>query len=637
MIKNSFALRILVINFLLLALPLLIDSFIFFQKSYVEAIQSAKKQLADVTNLRSFSLVTSEHGRQMLLNEIKYVLDISENIASQNFDVLSRALAQVAQTWGHFHITVMTTGHEGDYKIVASSKMDTVGTFFHSYKQLDSVLREGSKTFVLYVYEPDYQEYVPYLFVAQTIEAKNTGQVVGILMIASEITDQFNIILAPDPQMKDAQFAILNPDSVVFKATDRQLIGNYFRPISLKRRSELISMGQLGDLQLSLYPLPVFNENHSSFEFIFNNQLQIAYCATNPEFRLSVIGYLPKEQFFIASIGQFLFVYTTYGLLLIVGGAITYWLALWIARPLRQLTHVMGEMSQGNLDVRFQPGPYGFEINILGCMFNETVEALLQNIQRAEEEKVKKQIFQRELAIGRQIQRSLLLARIPVIQGATVAGTFLPAREVGGDFYMLQPKYVQQPEETLILGVADVPGRGISSCLYALSVRNFLSTYATLFDEVDQIFGPANHAFVRDTKDSGIFATIFFASFHTQSRMFSYYCAGHIPGIVRRSNGQMIALTHAGEAMGLQPTEKRFPDNIQLYPNDTVVLFTTGLIELQNAQHEKFSRQRLEQIIQNNVGASAQEVVDTLQGHIQAFTAGIPQEEEVIIVALKVD
>ena len=638
MIKKSFTLRVLVINFLLLALPLLIDSFIFFQNSYYDAIQAAKKQLREASNLRTYSLIASEPVKQVLLSELAYVIDLSSKMSSQDYENLTHELAEIAHLWGENQIFVLETSKSGFFKIVASSERSEVDTFFQSYQQLNFVLNEGSGTFMRYMFSHDTQTYVPYLFVAQAVDSKETGKPIGILMVTSDIKSELDAVLAPAPQIQNAKFAILNADDTVFKSTDPNLMGQYFNPISTERRREIISSGQLGVLQLPDSPLPVIKGNDPPFfEFIFNDQVQIAYQVSVPDIRISVVGYSPKEEFFGSAVRHFLLIYTIYGLILIGGGGVTYWLSLWVSRPLRQLTHVMGEVSQGNLDVRFQEAPLGFEINILGRMFNSTMDTLFLNIQRAEDERVKKETYQRELAIGRQVQWSLLPSIVPDVKGANAAGIYLPASDVGGDFYAFLSKTTQSGEEVLALAVADVAGRGISSCLYSLSARSLFRAYATLSDDVGEILSLTNNAFNRDTGDTGMFATMFLGYYHTQSRIFTYYSCGHVPGIVRRSDGQIVTLAQSGMALGLKESENYKPESIQLYSGDTVVLYTDGLLEASNNKYQHFSARRLKQTLQTKVWNTAQDVVNTLTSAVQEFTAGAPQEEEVIIVALQVD
>ena len=638
MIKKSFALRVLAINFLLLALPLLIDSFIFFQNSYYEAIQSAKKELKEVSNLRSLSLIASEPVKQVLLSELGYVVDIRSKMAAEDFENLTREFVEISQLWQDYQIYALELGQNGCYKIAASNDRALVNSFFEAYHPLETVLKTGSGTFVRYLYSDEAQSYVSHLFVAQTINSKETGKPIGILMVSSNIESVLISLLAPSHQLRNAQFAILNSDDVVFKSTDSHLMGKYFKPISVERQRQIISSGQLGNLELPGTSLPVIQgKDPPFFEFIFNDQVQIAYQVFIPEMRLSLVGYSPKEEFFGSAVRHFLFIYVTYGLILLGGGAVTYWLSLWISRPLRQLIHAMGQVRQGNLGVRFHEAPWGFEINILGSMFNNTIDNLLLHIQQTEDERVKKETFQREVEISREVQRSLLSSHLPDIKATLIAGGYLPAAEVGGDFYYFFSKTTQSNEKVLAISIADIAGRGISPCLYSLSARSLLRAFSTLNDEVGKILSLTNDAFIRDVGDSGMSLNLFLGFYHLDSRILSSCACGSIHGTVKRQDGKMEPLDPFQQALGSQSSHNYKSKTLQLYPGDTLILYTDGLLKATNPEQKYFSEIQLISILQSKNRETAQEMVEAVTSAVQEFTAGTPQEEEAIIVALKID
>ena len=76
MIKKSLPLRVLAISFIFVALPLLIDSFLFFQHSYEDSMNDIREELKQDAVLRAFSLVEIEPVKEVLLKEIVYLLDM---------------------------------------------------------------------------------------------------------------------------------------------------------------------------------------------------------------------------------------------------------------------------------------------------------------------------------------------------------------------------------------------------------------------------------------------------------------------------------------------------------------------------------------------------------------------------------
>ncbi|MCC5831939.1 MAG: SpoIIE family protein phosphatase [Chlamydiales bacterium] len=634
MIKQSFTLRVLVISFLVLALPLLVDSFIYFQNSYYDSIKKAKTDLRLSANFRAFTLIEIKPIKHVFLRELEYFLDI-DDLEDIDREKMSKEFAQITHMAGDFEIYLLDLGENATFKILVSSLERPQETSFTSYQVLPHIVRVGEGSFVRYMYSDEEKRYIPYIYIARTMKSKKTGNPIGIIMARAQIEEQLNSVLEAEGNIR---FALLTLDGIVFDATDKLLIGNYFDSISPTRQEEIIETRDMGPYTISLDSLSVIKgDDPPFFEFIFNNQIQIAYRAYIADFALSILAYSPKETLFGEALRHFLFIYSVYGLILVVGGGVTYWLSLWISRPLRQLSFLMGEVSQGNLEVRFENEPLGFEINILGGIFNNTLVNLLENIQRAEDERVKKETYQRELAIGRQVQRSLLPSEVPKISGAELAGTYLPALDVGGDFFSYISSRTKKGEDRLVINIADAAGKGISSCLYALSARSLIKTYSTLTDDPGEALSKTNNAFIADAGDTGMFVTMLTAYYHGNSRILSYYSCGHVAPFVRRSDGRLLKLEHSGMAIGLKESNGYQTDSIQLEAGDLVIFYTNGLVEAVNDRYQPFSENRLKSCLQQRKWTTAQEAVDGLTAELQTFTGNASQEEEVIIVALKVD
>lgn len=638
MIKQSFTLRVLVISFLLLALPLIVDSFIFFQDSYQHAIADAKLKLREAAKFRTFTLAEIQPVKQVLLEELNYLLDLGENENDLGSEKTNQLIEEIAHIGENFQIFILDLGNKGEYKIVASSMPSFRGSTLASFMKLKSVLEVGEGTFMRYIYSNEQNRYVPFVFLARVIHSKQTQKPIGLLLVMANIEKQLDSILSLQQRGEKMQFALLNNDGIVFAATDPKLKGKYFDPLSEKRQMEILRSTQLGPSVKELTPVPVIEGNDPPyFEFIFADQVQIAYRAYVSDFGISVVSYSPKEAFFGQAVRHFLFVYTVYALLLVIGGGITYSLSVWISRPLRQLSQLMAEVGQGNLAVRFHKEPFGFEINLLGEIFNQTLVNLLENIQKTEDEKVKLETYQRELAIGREVQHSLIPTKVPKVKGVEAAGVYLPANEVGGDYYGFLQRELESGEEVLVISVADAAGKGISSCLYSLSARSLFQTFMNLVDDPGEALHRTNNAFVENTGDTGMFVTFFAGMYHSQSKTLSYYSCGHVPPILRRKDGSIHLLAHSGMALGLKESEGYPSESIQLESGDLVVFYTNGLTEAFNDKNQHFSERRLKSLLQQRIWNGAQEAIIGLSEELRLFTGNVLQDEEVIIVALKVE
>ncbi|MFZ0566251.1 MAG: SpoIIE family protein phosphatase [Chlamydiales bacterium] len=638
MINRSFTLRVLVISFILLALPLLIYSFIFFQATYNQEIENLKKQMRQDGYLRTFVLSEVEQSKRILLKEFDTLFNISEKLENLDPAVLSQQLAEIALVGGNIQIYIMELSQTDEYKIIASSDSDAVGTFFKNRVKFRQAIEGKDSNFIRYVYSEKEEESLPYIYMVQVIRSKGTNDPIAIFMIVVSMEKEFNSILAETEEADDLDFAILNPDGIVMQSTQSVMRGSYFGNVTEKRKEELIGDGAI-TFPIASEPLPITKtDDEPFFEFVFQDDTQLAYKLDFPTLGLSVVIYAPKEFFFKKVLDEFLLIYIVYALIFLIGGGVVFWLSYWISRPLKQLSYVMEEVSAGNLNVRFKEQPLGFEINLLGTSFNHTLNTLLKNIEQAEEERVKIETYQKEIAIAREVQTSLLpFETMPIVEGIELKGCYLPAEEVGGDSGSTLARKTEKGESVVFIGIGDPSGLGISSCLYSLSVRNLIQAYSTLYEDVGEILSKANNDFLEDVGETGTFMTFLLSAYYPLTKRLDYYSCGHIPAMVRRSDGELITLASSGIALGLKEAKEPYKaDSIQLHTNDIVVFYTDGVFEMMNENNERFSKEQFEECLKQKSIVSAQDMLDALSSTLKTFGGTMPQIEDVVILVLKV-
>ena len=83
---------------------------------------------------------------------------------------------------------------------------------------------------------------------------------------------------------------------------------------------------------------------------------------------------------------------------------------------------------------------------------------------------VANRIIARELEIAGSIQRSLLLKDLPQLPGFELAALCRSAHQVGGDFYDI----LKLSEDTALLVIADVMGKGVLAAMFAAILRAVL-------------------------------------------------------------------------------------------------------------------------------------------------------------------
>ncbi len=290
-----------------------------------------------------------------------------------------------------------------------------------------------------------------------------------------------------------------------------------------------------------------------------------------------------------------------------LGGGAAWALVRLMAKPLRHLDKVMQEVQQGNLQSRYIKEKWGFEINVLGAHFNEAMNALVK-------EKIAKEILEKELKIGREIQESLFPKVLPDFPGIDVATGVLFSKEVGGDFYdFLSSK------GKLLLTIADVSGKGVGACLYSLGVRSLLRSSFSSQLTLEKTIDLTNRLFCEDTLDTGSFITAWIGSYNPTTRLLEYSSCGHPPALLLRG-GIVIELSTLGLALGIDPHATLVTDTVSLLPGDIVLLYTDGVLEAHNPKGEMYGKERFLAAIKNGHNFPPQALIEHLLSEISTFS-----------------
>jgi hypothetical protein len=179
-----------------------------------------------------------------------------------------------------------------------------------------------------------------------------------------------------------------------------------------------------------------------------------------------------------------------------------------------------------------------------------------------------------ELDRAQQVQMGLLPRETPVVPGYQLAGSVLPSRTVGGDFYDWYGA-----GDGLVLTLADVMGKGPAAAILAAAVRAVLRGSAQ-GEGVDRAMLHAGAVLHADLSDSGLFATAFHARLDPATGGVTYADAGHGLTLVVRADGGWERLDALGLPLGVTDEATRALGETHLGPGDLLVTFSDGVLDL---------------------------------------------------------
>ncbi len=241
---------------------------------------------------------------------------------------------------------------------------------------------------------------------------------------------------------------------------------------------------------------------------------------------------------------------------------------------------------------------------------------------------------ERELQIAKTIQLGLLPLETPEIPGIRLAGKCQPARQVGGDYYDFLPR----GKTSLDLLVADVSGHNVGAALLMAETRTFIQAVARQLLNTSDILYALNEFFYEDLSRAELFITMFYLKYDSTSRILSFSNAGHNHPLIWRPGANACEhLDAEGLILGVRREVEFEERRVKLEPGDILLLYTDGITEAEDADHNLFGEERLCSLLQQNHHLPPEELIDELIRQVRLFSASISFNDDVTLVAMKVE
>lgn len=213
--------------------------------------------------------------------------------------------------------------------------------------------------------------------------------------------------------------------------------------------------------------------------------------------------------------------------------------------------------------------------------------------ERERERNRAEEIRRRELELARAVQRSSLPTVPPSVEGIEIAIRSEPSQEVGGDFHI----FLTDPGSTRLgIAVGDVAGKGMAAALVATSI-GYMLPHLNPIQAPHAALLRLNQDLAKRLPDAS-FASLLYAEMNPLDATLTLWNAGHPPGLLWRARGGAVFETPCGDAppLGLFETWSAPPRRFDIFPGDTLMLCSDGLLETRDAHGEMFGQTRLQEV-----------------------------------------
>jgi sigma-B regulation protein RsbU (phosphoserine phosphatase) len=200
--------------------------------------------------------------------------------------------------------------------------------------------------------------------------------------------------------------------------------------------------------------------------------------------------------------------------------------------------------------------------------------------------------FAAEVQAARGVQQFLIPEHLPPTPGLVIDSVYLPAREVGGDFFQVLPNTT---DGSVLIVVGDVAGHGMESGMLATLIVGAIRTAAEFTSDPGRILTLLN----KRMHGRGLATCLALRIERDGSAALAN--AGHLPPYVNCRELAMEGALPLGAIAGID-----FPIlHFKLAESGTLMLMTDGVAEAQDAEGRLFGFDRIAEMLRKGVAAGA--------------------------------
>ncbi len=243
---------------------------------------------------------------------------------------------------------------------------------------------------------------------------------------------------------------------------------------------------------------------------------------------------------------------------------------------------------------------------------------------------IDKERMEKELALARGIQRSLLPESTPTVEGFDVALLNEPCYAVGGDYY----DFLTLGPRTLLVVIADVEGKGVSSALVMSNLQATLRALVLHLHSLNEIAEALNKMIWNHTRAEK-YLSLFMGLIDIKRKVIHYINCGHVPPVIIRPGSDPIPLTDGGMVVGLFENASYERGQLKLQTGDVLVLCTDGITESMDAHHEEYTSERLVEKVYEVAEKTAAEIVEHVSVDVARYSRAGTHIDDKVMIAIK--
>ena len=294
------------------------------------------------------------------------------------------------------------------------------------------------------------------------------------------------------------------------------------------------------------------------------------------------------------------------------------------------MENIRHAMNNGAFDFATKP----IDLDDLQVTIDKAVEQI-EYVKSAQKEHAQLVDIQGDLTVAREIQHAILprsfKLKMEDADLVDIYASMVAAKDVGGDFYEFFPI----DDHRIGFTIADVSGKGVPAAIFMAVSRTLLKATGLRDVASNVCIQMVNDMLCGESVES-MFVTVFSGIYDLKTGEIDFTNAGHNPPYILHADGTVEMLkSECNLVLGAIEGMTFKNESLRLNPGDALVMFTDGVTEAENKDHEQFGEARLEAALAELKGAESKQIVDTVNAKVKEFVAGAAQSDDITQLVIR--
>lgn len=314
-----------------------------------------------------------------------------------------------------------------------------------------------------------------------------------------------------------------------------------------------------------------------------------------------------------------IFVLTVFSVL-----GVGWWMNQRIDGQIASLCNAAAKISRGEFDTVAETSG---ELAPLGISFNKMAQSLKGYARRQESEAAMQSGYSKETAFLEGIKRGLAPANVPQEDEYEIKTLYWPSEMGGFDLYD-----VARADDKIAFAMAEVGGDGVQAAMLAIMSRTLIRASP---DKLNPAKAISNLNSQINQYGHGTNLACFYALLDPLNHTLEYVNAGFNPPFIVDPGGMVDTLGGGGIALGMLDRIELEKTLIPIQSGDVMVMYSNGVVELENDSKDQFGIERLINLVITNRDRPASEITMIAEKSLLNYSKSKDSSSDVTLLIIK--